>query len=115
MNELNDLIIYKSMVNLIYYSNNLLKKYPKVERNMLVKNINDINYEIIRLIIKSYKEINKSKKFYYLNEIDINIKLYCVYIRISYKSKYISSNNYGAWSRKLNNISNLVFKWVNNV
>ena len=107
MNELDNLIIYKSMINLINYSNGMLKKYPKIERNMIVRDIYNINYEIMKLIIKCYKETNKSKKYYFLNEIDINIKLYSVYIRLSYKNKYISSSNYGSWSRKLSNINNL--------
>ena len=34
MNELDNLIIYKSMINLINYSNGMLKKYPKIERNI---------------------------------------------------------------------------------
>lgn len=108
MNELDNLIIYKSMINLINYSNGMLKKYPKIERNMIVRDIYNINYEM-------YKETNKSKKYYFLNEIDINIKLYSVYIRLSYKNKYISSSNYGSWSRKLNNINNLLYKWIGNV
>ena len=65
MNELDNLIIYKSMINLINYSNGMLKKYPKIERNMIVRDIYNINYEIMKLIIKCYKETNKSKKYYF--------------------------------------------------
>lgn len=115
MKNINSLIIYKSMINLIYYSESLLKKYPKIERNMLVNDIRSINYEIIKLIIRGYKEINKSKKYYYLNEIDVNLKLYMVYIRISYKSRYINSRNYGSWSRMITNVSNLLYGWLGNV
>ena len=115
MNKIEDLIIYKSMINLIYYSNNMLKKYPKIERNFLVMDIKNINNDIIKLIIKGFKEVNKSKKYYYLNEIDVNLKLLCVYVRLSYRNKYISSSNYGAWSRKITNIDNLLHGWICNV
>ena len=115
MNELEKLIIYKSCINLIYYSNLILKKYPKIERNMLVKDIRETNNKIIELIIKSYKEINKNKKYYYLNEIDVNLKLLKVFIRISYKNKSINSNNYSTWCNKITNVNNLLFKWMSNV
>ena len=57
MNELDNLIIYKSMINLINYSNGMLKKYPKIERNMIVRDIYNINYEIMKLIIKLLKQM----------------------------------------------------------
>lgn len=115
MNEIENLLIYKSCFNLIYYAEMILKKYPKIERNMLVKDIREINIKIMELIIKCYKEINKSKKYYYLNEIDVNLKLLKVLIRLSYKNKYINSNNYSAWSKKITNVNNLLFKWMTNV
>ena len=115
MNDIEKLIIYKSHFNLIYYTENILKKYPKTERNLLIKDIRDINFEIMELIIKCYKEINKNKKYYYLNEIDIKLKLLKVYVRLSYKQKYIKNTNYNAWSKKITNINNLVFIWMKNV
>ena len=115
MNEIENLIIYKSCFNLIYYSEMILKKFPKIERNLLIKDIRDTNKKIMELIIKSYKEINKNKKYYYLNEIDINLKLLKVLVRLSYKNKYINSNNYSAWCNKITNINNLLFKWMSNV
>ena len=115
MENIEKLLIYKSCLNLIYYSDMILKKFPKAERNLLLKDIRTTNNKIIELIIKTYKEINKSKKYYYLNEIDVNLKLLKVFVRLSYKNKYISSNNYSAWSRKITNVSNLTFKWMSNV
>lgn len=114
MSELENIVIYKSMNNLIYYSEMILKKYPKIERNLLIKDIRNINFRIMELIIKSYKEINKSKKYYYLNEIDVNLKLLKVYVRLSYKKKYINGKNYASWSKKITNINNLLFKWLEN-
>lgn len=115
MKEIDKLVIYKSMNNLIYYSEIILKKYPKIERNMLVKDIREINFKIMELIIKCYKEVNKSKKYYYLNEIDVNLKLLYVCIRLSYRNKYINGNNYGSWSKKIVNVNNLMLNWMGNV
>lgn len=115
MKDLEMLVIYKSSFDMIYYAEMLLSKYPKLERNLLVKDIRNVNFEIMRLIIKAYKEVSKSKKSYYLNEIDINLKMLKVYVRLSFKKKYISSKNYGSWSRKITNINNILFKWLSNV
>lgn len=115
MIETENLLIYKSCFNLIYYSEMILEKFPKLERNMLVKDIREECFDIMRTIIKTHKEIARTKKIYYLNEIDIKLKLLKVFVRLSYKKKYITSKNYGAWSRKITAINNLVFKWLSNV
>ena len=108
-------LLYKINFDMIYYSEMLLTKFPKYERNQLVKNIRDTNFEIMRFIIKAYKEPSKSKKIYYLNEIDVNLKMLKVYVRIAYKKKYISSRNYGAYSRKITNVNNVLLSWFSRV
>lgn len=115
MNNIEDLLIYKANFNLIYYTEMIVRKYPKVENNFLVKDIREICFDNQRLIIKAYKEINKNKKLYYLNELDCNLKMLKVYIRVSYKKKYISPKNYGAWARMITNVNNLLYGWMKNV
>ena len=115
MRELENLVIYKANFDMIYYSEMLLAKFPKLERNLLVNDIRNINLDNMRLIIKAYKEVSKSKKHYYLNELDVNLKLLKVMVRLSFKKKYISSKNYGSWARKMTNINNLIFRWLTNV
>ena len=41
------------------------------------------------------------------------IKMIKVFIRVSYKNKYINIRNNCAWSRKLLNIGNLLGGWIN--
>jgi len=69
-------------------------------------------YEIMKKIILSAKEINKSKRIIILNELDVDLKMLKVYIRIAFKNKYISATNYGAWSRKITDVNNLLFGWI---
>ena len=64
MNELDNLIIYKSMINLINYSNGMLKKYPKIERNMIVRDIYNINYGLNYFPKKEYKGITYKEGYY---------------------------------------------------
>ena len=39
MNNLDDLVIYKSCLDLVFYTENITIKYPKVEKYSIVSNI----------------------------------------------------------------------------
>ena len=113
MNSLEDLMIYKQYLEMIYYTENITIKYPKNEKNNLVSYIKNKTYNGIELIIKAQKERDKNKRLLILNQIDTNLKMLKVLIKISYKKKYINSTNYGAWSKKIYNIGNLLGYWIN--
>lgn len=112
-NNLEDLIIYKQYIELLYYTNMITNKYPKSEKLSLVANIKNYTYNGMMKIILAQKEYNKSKRIIILNELDSDLKMIKVLMRVSYKSKYINSKNYAAWSRKIFNISNLLGGWIN--
>ena len=59
--------------------------------------------------IKCYQKQDKLK---YLNEFDINLNLLKVHIRLSYKYKYISMQNYQAWSNLVTDICNMLGAWI---
>lgn len=112
MNKETDLMIYKQYMELIYYTEMILKKYPKSERNAIVSNIKNNVYDGMKCILCSYKMYNKNDKLRYLNNLDINLKMLKVLIRVSHKNKYINTNNYNAWSKKITNIGNLLGGWI---
>ena len=58
------------------------------------------------------KVFNKTDKLKYLNELDINLNLLKVHIRLSYKYKYINMQNYEAWCNLLTNICNMLGGWI---
>lgn len=66
----------------------------------------------MRKTILANKEFNKIKRIIILNEIDVELKMLKVMIRVSYKKKYINSKNYSAWSKKIYNIGNLLGGWI---
>lgn len=107
------LIIYPKYMNLVYYSNDLVRKFPKCEQFALVKEIKSTLYSGLRCIIYAIKLYNKQDKLRYLRELDIQLNLLKVHIRISYKYKYITMNNYQTWSNQLTDISNLLGGWIN--
>lgn len=111
-NGLEDLIIYKQYLDFVYYIENITLKYPKVEKYSLVKKIKGDTYDGMEMIIRAEKEYDKVKRLKILSDMDVKLKMLNVLARISYKRKYISSQNYYAWAKKLTNISNLLGGWI---
>ena len=57
--ELDELKICKQYVEMIYYTEQILKKYPKSERFALVSSIKNKTYEGLECIIRVYKVFEK--------------------------------------------------------
>ena len=112
MNDLEGLMIYKQYIELIYYTEMITIKFPKNEKLSLVSTVKNNTYEGMKKIIEAQKEYAHSKRIVILNELDTQLKMLKVLIRVAYKSKYISSKNYSAWSKKIFNISNLLGAWI---
>lgn len=107
-----NLSIYQKYLELIYYTNDIVRKYPKSENFALVKEIKGSLYSGLRLLMYGIKTFNKQEKLKYLNELDIHLNLLKVHIRISYKYKYISLQNYHAWSNRITDICNMLGAWI---
>ncbi len=107
-----NLLIYQKYLELIYYTNDLVRKYPKSETFALVKEIKSTTYSGLRLLMYSIKTYNKNEKLKYLNELDINLNILKVHIRLSYKYKYINIQNYQTWSNLITNICNMLGGWI---
>mgnify|MGYP005793772763 CR=1 FL=1 len=71
-NKLN-LVIYKKYIELIYYTNDILKKYPKFEHYALIKKIKTTLYSGLQLLMYAIKTYNEEEQLKYLNKININI------------------------------------------
>lgn len=112
MTELESLMIYKQYVELMYYTHDILLKFPKCERFALAADIKNTTSSGLKKIIGAHKEYNKAQKLAFLNALDVDLKVLKVFIRISHKRKYITSKNYMAWSKKITNISNLMGGWI---
>lgn len=95
-------MIYKQYLGMIYYTENITLKYPKSEKGAMVDEIKKIAYNGMRKIILTNKEFNnnKNKRIIILNEIDVELKMLKVMIRVSYRKKYINSKNYSLGVRR---------------
>lgn len=107
-----NLSIYQKYMELIYYTNDLVRKYPKSENFALVKEIKNSLYSGLRLLMYAIKTYSKQEKLKYLNELDIHLKLLKVHIRLSYKYRYISLQNYETWCTNITDICNMLGAWI---
>lgn len=109
----NNLEIYQKYSELIYYTYNLVKKYPKSEKFALVQEIKSNMLLGLKNLMYAIKTYNPQDKLKYLNEFDINLSLFKFYIRLSYNYKYISMQNYQTWCRLVTEICNMLGGWIN--
>lgn len=79
----NRLIIYEKMNGLIFYSKNLLTKFPKSERFDLCTDIKENLYSNLRTMT-----------------------------RLSYEYKYITPKNYMVWNEKISEIGKMIGGWL---
>lgn len=112
-NDNNNLVIYQKYLELIYYSNNLVRKYPKSENFALVKEIKNTLYSGLRFLIYAIKSFRAQDKLNYLKEMDTNLSLLKIHIRLSNKYKYISPQNYSTWSNLITDVCNMLGGWIN--
>ncbi len=97
---LEKLVLYQKYVDFMYYTYLILGKYPKVERFALVMDMKNTLYRGLRFVIHFQKEKNKKD----LEELDVCLKVFMTYVKISYKRKYISIRNYQAFSKKYSSL-----------
>ena len=68
-----NLIIYKKYIELVYYTNDIVKKYPKSEKFALVSEIKQTLYLGLRNLLFAIKSFNKYDKLkYYPSKMGVN-------------------------------------------
>ena len=88
MYELEDLLIYKQYLELIFYTESILVKYPKLEKNNICVQIKTITYDGMKQIISAQKTRDIKQRLIILSEFDVTMKMIKVLIRVSKKKIY---------------------------
>lgn len=107
-----NLAIYKKYMELVYYTNEISKKYPKSEKFAIVSEIKQTLYSGLRNLVFAIKSFNKYDKLKYLRDLDMNLILLKIHIRLSYKYQYITPKNYESWSKIVADICNMLGGWI---
>lgn len=113
MEQNSTLKIYQKYLDLIDYSNNLVKKFPKSETFALCSEIKNSLYKGLKYLMYGIKTYNKQEKINHLKNLDVELCLIKVQCRFSYKYKYISTQNYSTWCNHITDLCNMLGGWIN--
>ena len=108
-----NLLIYQKYMDLIYYSNDIVRKYPKRENFALVNEIKNTLYGGLSSLMFAIKTYNTADKLHHLKNLEVYLSLLKVHVRLSFRYKYISNQNYSTWSAEINDICNMLGGWIN--
>ena len=107
-----NLLIYQKYMDLIYYTDNIVRKYPKSERFAMTQEIKSEIYVGLKLLIYAIKCYAPDEKIKYLKELDIKLSTLKIYVRLSNKYRYISEQNYSSWSILISDVCNMLGGWI---
>lgn len=112
-NEITDeLTIAKKVLDLIYYTNDVIRKYPKSEKFVLATETKNVTNKILKGILIAQKSTSKLERLKILKGVDISLCFLKINVRLAYRYKYISEKNYTTWSEKITDICNMLGSWI---
>lgn len=91
------------------YTHNLIMKFPRVERYVLCKRIEDSISDMLHLIIELKKKYYKKTA---VRDLDIEMDFFRHLIRMCLRQEYISLHQFEVWSRILNEAAVIVHDLV---
>ena len=109
MIDLDNLLIYKEYMELIYFTLDKLTENSEFETK---EDIKKITYEGLNNLVRAHKEEDINKKLILLKRLDASLKTLKVLIKVSYKKKYLKPKIVKTWNKKIINISNLTWTWI---
>ena len=69
-------------------------------------------YSGLRCLLFAFKEFNKKNKLNHLNDLDVELNLQKVFVRLAYKYQYISKQNYETWCSIITDICNMLGNYI---
>lgn len=104
-----ELRILQKTYDMILYSQNILKQFPKHEKYVLAAEIRESMYNLLSLIITANKKYYKKTT---LQEIDIEIEKIRIFSRLAKDMKYINIKKYEIWNKYLIEIGKMLGGWL---
>lgn len=106
-----ELIVKQKVEDMIIWSKSPLKNFPRYEKYVMVAEIRQCMYRLLRLTIKANRQRNKKTT---LLEVDVELDFLRSLVSEAHNQGrgYISRKQYAIWSEKLATIGNLVGGWI---
>ncbi len=106
---LDNLLIYKEYMELIFFTLENIEENNKIKTKEDIKNI---TYEGLNNLVMAHKEKDINKKLILLKQLDASLQTLKVLIKVSSKKKYLNKKVVTSWNKKIINISNLTWTWI---
>ena len=105
---LNDLVIYQRVYDLLLYILPILQRMPKAYRFTVVMQIENSLLEVVTLIARANRELNKGTTLFLL---DIELDKARLLFRLAHDLRLLPTDKYGQVSERLVEIGKLLGGW----
>ena len=109
MIDLDNLLIYKEYMQLIFFTLENIEEDNQIKTK---EDIKKITYEGLNDLVMAHKEKDLAKKLILLKQLDASMQTLKVLVKVSSKKKYFNKKTVTSWNKKLINISNLTWTWM---
>ncbi len=100
-----DFKLLQKVQDMMEYGYPMLNQFPKAEKFSLAQDIRNTMDNVLELTITEEKKYSKKTT---LENLDIENEKLKVYIRISFRLKYISKHTYAVWDEKVVEIGRMI-------
>ena len=100
-----DFKLLQKVQDMMEYGYPMLNQFPKAEKFSLAQDIRHCMNQILELTITEDKKYTKKTTLEYL---DIENEKLKIYLRVSFRLRYISKHTYGVWEEKVVEIGKMI-------
>lgn len=101
--------------DLLKYTYDIVQKFPKAERFALTESIKKRTDEAVYFSVCIASYFDRHNREELLRRMYVEIKTLERYVKVAYDCKYITPQNYEAWTKKLVNIGNILVGWLRKI
>ena len=112
VNPTEEFKLLQKILDMMEYAYVALKQFPKSEKYALATDIKHCMDEILGYAIEARKHYYKKTT---LQNMDVEIAKLRVYIRLSYRLRFIDMQKYEVWSEQVNEIGKMLGGWMKTV
>ena len=105
---LKDLIIYQKLYDLIMYAFPIVNRFPRNQRFVLAQQIENALLDAAQLIVKA--NLLRDKRAVLL-ELDIQLDMVALLVRIAHDLNLLSHRHYGQMSMRIDELGRLLGGW----
>lgn len=104
-----DLLIRQNCEELISFSYEAIRNFPKFERHVFGAEIRQTLWRMLRMIIICNKRYHKKTT---LTDLDAELDVLRSQVRMAFNFRYIDTKKYESWSRRNDELGRMIGGWI---